>query len=167
MTTLNAIAYTTVGSLVVAFFTFIFFGCAVRATDPKIAPRCTARSPHTIYNPKARKKRGETGSIFSCFKGWGGNKDLVKKDDDCNVVDKEESNPKYVQYRGWPMCGWMFWVMSLKYEDMLKGVPGTGTRKDGMEGSMLKVNLDGIVLLRFHGEFDSQYFSITHHWKER
>ena len=38
-------------------------------------------------------------------------------------------------------------------ETVLKGVPGTGTRKNGMEGSMLKVNLDGIVLLRFHGEF--------------
>eukprot|EP00547_Thalassionema_nitzschioides_P003598 CAMPEP_0194208912 /NCGR_PEP_ID=MMETSP0156-20130528/7215_1 /TAXON_ID=33649 /ORGANISM="Thalassionema nitzschioides, Strain L26-B" /LENGTH=1137 /DNA_ID=CAMNT_0038935977 /DNA_START=263 /DNA_END=3676 /DNA_ORIENTATION=- len=33
---------------------------------------------------------------------------------------------------------------------MLKGVPGTGTRKGGLEGIMLKVNLDGIVLLRFY-----------------
>lgn len=33
---------------------------------------------------------------------------------------------------------------------MLSGVPGTGTRDDGYAGALLRVNLDGIVLLRFH-----------------
>jgi len=33
---------------------------------------------------------------------------------------------------------------------MLQGVPGTGTREGGLSGSMLKVNMDGIVMLRFH-----------------
>jgi hypothetical protein len=33
---------------------------------------------------------------------------------------------------------------------MLSGVPGTGTRENGLSGLMLKVNLDGIVLIRFH-----------------
>lgn len=32
-----------------------------------------------------------------------------------------------------------------------KGVPGTGTRKNGLEGSMLQCTLDGIVLIRFNG----------------
>jgi hypothetical protein len=50
------------------------------------------------------------------------------------------------------MFGWIPWTLSLSYDQLLTGVPGTGTRKDGMEGSLLKVNLDGIILLRFHGE---------------
>jgi hypothetical protein len=48
------------------------------------------------------------------------------------------------------MLGWILWVMRLSYDTMLRGVPGTGTRDGGMSGIMLKVNLDGIVLLRFH-----------------
>jgi hypothetical protein len=50
------------------------------------------------------------------------------------------------------MFGWIPWTLSLSYDQLLNGVPGTGTRKGGMEGSLLKVNLDGIILLRFHGE---------------
>ena len=48
------------------------------------------------------------------------------------------------------MLGWILWVMRLSYDTMLRGVPGTGTRDGGLSGTMLKVNLDGIVLLRFH-----------------
>jgi hypothetical protein len=62
-------------------------------------------------------------------------------------------NPKPLhpcQYRGNPMLGWILWVMRLSYDTMLRGVPGTGTRDGGLSGTMLKVNLDGIVLLRFH-----------------
>jgi len=33
---------------------------------------------------------------------------------------------------------------------MLEGIPGTGTREGGLSGSMLRVNMDYIVLLRFH-----------------
>lgn len=40
--------------------------------------------------------------------------------------------------------------MNLSYATMLSGVPGTGTREGGVSGLMLKVNLDGIVLMRFH-----------------
>ena len=47
------------------------------------------------------------------------------------------------------MLGWISWCNSLSYETLLHGVPGTGTRKDGLEGIMLKVNMDGIVLLRY------------------
>ena len=159
MTTLHAIGYTSAGSLVIAIFTFIFFGCVVRTANPKVAPRCTARSPNTVYNPKGKKRKRKgtkaTGGFFlSCCRGGADGGDMGKKNDDNTEEQEAENNPEYVQYRGGPMFGWMFWVMSLKYEDMLKGVPGTGTRKNGMEGSMLKVNLDGIVLLRFHGEFD-------------
>jgi len=33
---------------------------------------------------------------------------------------------------------------------MMHGVPGTGTRDGGKGGSLLRVNLDNIVMLRFH-----------------
>ena len=55
-----------------------------------------------------------------------------------------------IQYRGNPWTGWIPWTLSLDYSTLLRGVPGTGTRKNGKEGSLLQVNLDGIVLLRFH-----------------
>lgn len=40
--------------------------------------------------------------------------------------------------------------MSLSYETMLEGVPGTGTRRGGLAGSMLTIGIDGILVLRFH-----------------
>jgi len=54
------------------------------------------------------------------------------------------------QDRGNLFWGWVPWVMKLTYATMLGGVPGTGTRDDGRSGLLLKVNLDGIVLMRFH-----------------
>ena len=54
------------------------------------------------------------------------------------------------QDRGSPFLGWVGWTLGLTYETMLRGVPGTGTRNDGLGGMPLKVNLDGIVLLKFH-----------------
>ncbi len=81
-------------------------------------------------------------------------------DDSGNPNQPDEENDKeHVQFRGGPMFGWIPWTLSLSYEQLLQGVPGTGTRKNGMEGSMLKVNLDGIVLLRFHGEFFVLFFN--------
>ena len=45
---------------------------------------------------------------------------------------------------------WIYWAMSLRYIDLLAGIPGTGTREKGWSGPPLKTNLDGIVLLRYH-----------------
>lgn len=44
----------------------------------------------------------------------------------------------------------MHWSYSLTYKELLDGIPGTGTRKNGEEGPLLKVNLDGLVWLKFH-----------------
>jgi len=72
----------------------------------------------------------------------------------CTARPKEtiyNPNPSHPsQNRGSPIFGWIPWALGLTYPQMLEGVPGTGTRKKGMEGSLLKVNLDGVVLLRFH-----------------
>jgi Late exocytosis, associated with Golgi transport len=53
------------------------------------------------------------------------------------------------QQRGGAMLGWIWWCNSIPYETLLKGIPGTGTRNGGLDGLLLKVNMDGIVLLRF------------------
>lgn len=58
------------------------------------------------------------------------------------------------QNRGSALLGWIRWSMRLTYDTMLKGVPGTGTRKQGLEGSMLNCTMDGIVLLRFNGKYE-------------
>jgi hypothetical protein len=55
------------------------------------------------------------------------------------------------QKRGNAFLGWIPWTLSLSYDTMLRGIPGTGTRKNGMGGSLLKLNLDSIILLRYHG----------------
>lgn len=76
------------------------------------------------------------------------------------VAPKATARPKNVIYNPYPSddsqkrgnawLGWIPWTLGLTYDTMLKGVPGTGTREDGLSGSMLRLNLDGIVLLRFH-----------------
>jgi hypothetical protein len=48
------------------------------------------------------------------------------------------------------MLGWIPWTLSLDYDTMLRGVPGTGTREGGLSGSMLRITMDSVVLLRFH-----------------
>lgn len=45
---------------------------------------------------------------------------------------------------------WIAWAYYLTYDECIKGIPGTGTRKDGNEGPLLKTNLDAIIMLRFH-----------------
>eukprot|EP00980_Cylindrotheca_fusiformis_P021063 scaffold8070_cov117-Cylindrotheca_fusiformis.AAC.11 len=66
----------------------------------------------------------------------------------CNPWAQQNATAKHPQHR----CGgnWVKWVMNLSDETLLRGVPGTGTREDGLQGSLLHVPLDSIVLLRFH-----------------
>lgn len=45
---------------------------------------------------------------------------------------------------------WIPWTLKLSYMEMLEGIPGTGTRKNGWSGSLLKCNLDGIIAIKFH-----------------
>jgi hypothetical protein len=45
---------------------------------------------------------------------------------------------------------WIMWAYNLTYKQCLVGIPGTGTRKNGWEGPLLKTNLDAVILLKFH-----------------
>ena len=77
-----------------------------------------------------------------------------------NIAPRCEARPRNVIYnpnptdpsqdRGNPWVGWVAWVLKLSYDDLLQGVPGTGTRDGGLTGSLLRVNMDNIVMLRFH-----------------
>ena len=57
---------------------------------------------------------------------------------------------RHPQDRGNPFLGWIPWTLHLSYDRMLRGIPGTGTRSRGLEGKLLGVNLDAIVLFRYH-----------------
>lgn len=45
---------------------------------------------------------------------------------------------------------WIIWAYNLTYKQCIVGIPGTGTRKLGWEGPLLKTNLDAVILLKFH-----------------
>ena len=45
---------------------------------------------------------------------------------------------------------WIPWTLSLSYKEMLEGIDGTGTRKNGWSGSFLKSNLDGVIVCKFN-----------------
>ena len=45
---------------------------------------------------------------------------------------------------------WIPWTLGLSYQQMLEGIPGTGTRNGGKSGAMLRCNLDGIIAIKFH-----------------
>jgi hypothetical protein len=144
MTTLEAIGFTVAGGAGSALITFLLFGNAVRKRSCNIAPRCTARHKDVIYNPKARPSK----------LGWFRSRPTAENDENNNNNNEEHQSliRDEVQYRGNPIWGWIPWTLSLSYDTLLNGVPGTGTRKEGMAGSLLKVNMDGIILLRYHGE---------------
>jgi hypothetical protein len=65
----------------------------------------------------------------------------------------DDNTTIHPQDRGNPFLGWIPWTLHLSYDRMLRGIPGTGTREGGMGGKLLGVNLDAVVLFRFHGEF--------------
>jgi len=121
MTTLDSIGYTVAAGFGVSLLSFASFGLALRCRSINIAPRCTARHPDTIFNVKAGRAKARK----------------LKDNDDVCIEPRD-----VIQYRGNCIWGWIPWALSHTYETLLKGVPGTGTRKGGVEGSLLKVNLD-------------------------
>ena len=135
MTTLESIGFTIAGGCTVTCLSLVLFGWAVQRQSPMIAPRATARPPAVIYNPTA------AAAAAKCNNNNNNSK---------SSSSGSSSSSSCCQDRGNPWLGWIPWTLSLTYDEMLKGVPGTGTRQGGLSGSMLQVNLDGIILLRFH-----------------
>ena len=78
-----------------------------------------------------------------------------------NTIYNPKAKKGDCQDRGGSTWGWIPWTMSLSFDTMLFGIPGTGTRKGGLEGALLKVNLDSIILIKFHGAIHEQNFVIV------
>jgi hypothetical protein len=83
-----------------------------------------------------------------CHHGGGGG----GCDDPTSNSNSKSDYAVHPQDRGNPFLGWIPWTLRLSYDRMLRGIPGTGTRDGGMGGKLLGVNLDAIVLFRYHGE---------------
>lgn len=84
-----------------------------------------------------------------------------QKDSQNNNNEKSKrKHEKHAQDRGNPFLGWIPWTLHLSYDRMLRGIPGTGTRDGGMGGKLLGVNLDAIVLFRYHGTYLSVSISL-------
>lgn len=149
MTTLRDIGNSIGVGLATTSTALILFHFAVRLRSPIIAPRCAGRSPDTIFNPKARGKHGDCCSNKEQQRKLKTDEVDENEEDGDDGMNEHQAHP---QYKGSAMLGWICWTMSLSHEQMFKGVQGTGTRKNGLEGKLLNVNLDNIVLLRFHGK---------------
>lgn len=83
-----------------------------------------------------------------------------EQQNDSQSNNNEKSKKKHEQHaqdRGNPFLGWIPWTLHLSYDRMLRGIPGTGTRDGGMGGKLLGVNLDAIVLFRYHGKFSISF----------
>ena len=93
----------------------------------------------------APSRGGKDASRYSgvCGCGFG---------DDPTSHSRGDGVGVHPQDRGNPFLGWIPWTLRLSYDRMLRGIPGTGTRNGGMGGKLLGVNLDAIVLFRYHGE---------------
>eukprot|EP00536_Pseudo-nitzschia_multiseries_P003826 jgi/Psemu1/237046/estExt_Genewise1.C_600084 len=61
----------------------------------------------------------------------------------------DTNNPHRNRFYFYPLA-WIHWAFQLTYRECMFGIPGTGTRKDGWEGPLLKTNLDAVILLRYH-----------------
>ena len=84
-------------------------------------------------------------------------------DDDINTLLEQKNSPNnnivydIITYKQIiknqlekPYCfSWISWSLKLSYSEMLEGIEGTGTRKDGWSGTKLRCNLDGIILIKF------------------
>jgi Late exocytosis, associated with Golgi transport len=133
MTTLESIGFTCALGVTAFTASSIAFGCAIRRRSVFVSPRCIARPPSVIYNPaQPAQQPAAVGGSFD---------HALEQHDD---ADRGYCNAMF------PAFGWIPWVLSIPYDTMLKGVPGTGTRDNGRSGVLLKLNLDAIVLLRFH-----------------
>jgi Calcium-dependent channel, 7TM region, putative phosphate/Late exocytosis, associated with Golgi transport len=149
MATLEQIGYTLVTGSCILVISFILFGIAVRKQHVFIAPRAEARPPNVIFRYNNNNNTTTT---------------TTKDDDSKTIATKNKKKNKSKGYRTTTTSkynllennafiestlGWIPWTLALSYDTMIRGIPGTGTRQDGISGSLLTVNLDGIVLLRF------------------
>lgn len=152
--TLQAIGLTLGGGLCISTLAVLAFGVAVMLHNTIIATRCTRRHPNTIWRSRReiereRKKSGVDVAAAGVGAGANGVGGLARRASDA-AVSPPAGDGRHVQDRGNPFVGWIPWTLRLSYDRMLNGIPGTGTRDGGMGGKLLDVNLDAVVLFRYH-----------------
>ena len=168
--TLEAIGLTLVGGICIWILTVLAFGIAVMYKSNNIAPRCTARHGNTIYRSRKDIILDNKRRMKCSNNGGDGDVEGYTSQDPSNNMSNSQNNNmetsdstatnynnnnyyKHIQDRGNPFLGWIPWTLHLSYDRMIRGVPGTGTRDEGMSGQLLGVNLDAIVLFRYNGTY--------------
>jgi len=119
-----------------AIVSFALFGLAVRKgyTD-ELAPRSWSRPRALVKNVLLNSN----SSNNNC------NHNNSNRENNSNI--NQDHTNRNLLFLG---CSWIPWSWRLTYPDMLGGIPGTGTRNNGWAGPTLKVNLDGIIMLKYH-----------------
>ena len=152
MATLEQIGFTLLTGSCVLIVSLTLFGIAVRHQNTVIAPRAEARPRHVIFRPStAAATTAAAAAVVRHHTNHPNNN--TNTNNQTTIITPTTSSQSRIQE--WfrlaydSTFGWISWTLELSYDTMLHGVPGTGTRQDGMTGSLLTVNLDGIVLLRF------------------
>jgi hypothetical protein len=64
--------------------------------------------------------------------------------------NKNKTNKYMDKLTSFYPTAFIIWSYNLTYKQCLQGIPGTGTRNKGWDGPLLKVNLDGVILLKYH-----------------
>ena len=128
MATLSGIGITLLAGTCTLTVSLISFGLAIRAGyNKQIAPRTWSR-------PKSVIKNAITGG-----------RKLTRQQQQDGLKGR---NGRDRTFSYWYI--WIPWSLKLRYQDLLHGIPYTGTRHDGKQGPLLKCTLDGIVLIRMH-----------------
>jgi hypothetical protein len=68
----------------------------------------------------------------------------------CHNQNKNKTNKYMDKLTSFYPTALIIWSYNLTYKQCLQGIPGTGTRNKGWDGPLLKVNLDGVILLKYH-----------------
>eukprot|EP00815_Leptocylindrus_aporus_P007522 CAMPEP_0116050744 /NCGR_PEP_ID=MMETSP0322-20121206/563_1 /TAXON_ID=163516 /ORGANISM="Leptocylindrus danicus var. apora, Strain B651" /LENGTH=686 /DNA_ID=CAMNT_0003533353 /DNA_START=122 /DNA_END=2179 /DNA_ORIENTATION=- len=130
--TLRSFMNTLVFSTVTGFLSLILYGCCVRYGYARaISPRCATRPMEVLYQPSL-----SAPLPFSTF---------MRCLNACSPLAFKWME-KMLRFEGW---SWVPWIMRLTYEDLLTGIPGTGTHEKGKSGKLLTINLDAVVFLEF------------------
>ena len=141
----------------VLFGVFLHFGWVLDDLTPRVANRNPQQMLHTaLYYDEITEENNKIDKN-------------QKKEEDAKEVKNEEREEKktttpvfssiwlwlqlcyeHIKSIVWYPLAWIKWSYLLTLKQCLFGIPGTGTRNSGLHGPLLKVNVDGVVLLKYH-----------------
>ena len=124
--TFTALAYTSGVCGIFGITALVAFSLAVRFEyNHLLAPRTSSRPKQVLQNVLNRSSNNNNSN---------------------NKSKRNNAILKSLPYG----LSWIPWTMGLSYREMLEGIPMTGTRRRGYQGNLLKCNLDGIIVIKFH-----------------